>query len=131
MNQNLKIIFLSLFFFNFANAAIWVCEVQEKPDTIISFDSAQEVLWLQTPESRIDLVTTQRISSWQMAKDKCDVRGGFDQGNNYDMFSMTFRCSFKLGGSFQFDFKALEGYYLEDLYQGGNRNLYNFKNCRK
>lgn len=114
-----------------SHAEQWFCSIQEKPDTQAVFDSASESLWLQTPTEKIDLITPQRISSWQMPREKCEIQTNYDHGDKYDLYSVNYRCSFKVGGSFQFDFKALEGFYREDLYQGGNRNMYNLNNCQR
>lgn len=125
-----KIVFFSfIFFVSLARAEVWICDVQEKPEMQIFFDFDNKNLWLQTGDRKINLISDHTISSWQMPKEKCNIRAESDQGDQYDMYSVSFRCTFKLGGSFQFDFKSLGGYYLEDLYQGGNRNLYNFSNC--
>lgn len=126
----LKIVFFGLIFFvSSVRAEVWICNVQEKPDMQIVFDSSNKNLWLQKDDREINLISDNTISSWQMLKEKCNIRADSDQGDQYNMYSVTFRCAFKLGGSFQFDFKSLGGYYLEDLYQGGNRNLYNFDSC--
>ncbi len=123
------IIILVCVFTTAAQGAQWSCDVQEKPGVQIIFDQKNETLWLQTANEKMNLITTQRISSWQMPKEGCDIQTNYDHGDKFDMYTVSYRCGFKLGGSFQIDFKTLNGYYLEDLYQGGNRNLYNFKSC--
>lgn len=124
-------IILILIFSNIAKADLWSCEIEDKANTTAYFESSNETFWLQSQNEKIELINQLTISTWQMPKDKCQINSSFDRNNSYDMYSLNYRCSFKVGGSLQLDFKALEGFYREDLYQGNTRHMYFLKNCQK
>lgn len=113
----------------FAGAEVWNCEIQDEPGVVAFFDSATESLWIEKGGERKELITPESLSSWKMPRDKCEVQSSFDKGEKYDLYSLTYRCSHKLGGSLQFDFLNHEGFYREDLYQGNTRHLWFLKQC--
>lgn len=129
----MKSFFLGLFFLVIglsASAEVWTCEIQDEPGVVAFFEKESETLWIEEAGEKKELITPKSLSSWKMPRDKCEVQSSFDKGEKYDLYSLTYRCSHKLGGSLQFDFLNHEGFYREDLYQGNTRHLWFLKQCR-
>lgn len=112
-----------------AGAEVWSCEIQDEAGVVAFFDSGSESFWIEKGGDKKELITPKSLSSWKMPRDKCEVQSSFDKGEKYDLYSLTYRCSHKLGGSLQFDFLNHEGFYREDLYQGNTRHLWFLKQC--
>lgn len=126
---NKSIIAIILLISSYSMAQMWTCDIQDQSNTKAHFDSETETFWIENNNERIDLIGNRTISTWQMPKEKCQINSSFDKNDKYDMYSLNYRCSFKVGGTLSLDFKAKEGFYREDLYQGNTRHMYFLKNC--